>query len=650
MNKALRRTEYLLYVLSENKTYVRSSDLAKETGVSIRTIKKEIASVNELAVSFGAHIESVKSKGYKLVIDDAANFIPKMEQLTAAYRTGTKKIVTKNSDILDICRMILSGYLFSSIDQLADELYLSKNSVWLKLQKIEKLLDKCHLHFVKNNKGYFEITGKEYNIRNFMLFLSEDVSIKHVFYIQWFDEGEIAKDLRNILLNILIEENFRVNDAFTRRLSKYILLANNRAMANCKFQFDSNMKILIHETKAYFVSMKICLELQKQLNIEFSSEEIEGLALFLLINRDVNRNESLIDDCTFLNDEVLKVIQYLQKENIINEHFTTNDIKIIFYPILLKNYFGVSDTNMILDSSVSAKTILASPYAIFYAKEITRKLTKKFRYDVNEHDIYHVAKEILIYIISLPYAYKRVKVAVCSISGIASANVLGNIIEKRYSELVQIENVELYELRNRKEEDFDVVISDFAEFIYRYNWEHVPVNTIPTKKEMDSIYNSVILNSVDFKSIVENIAWERIGIYQDFNYHDEDAFSELIAYKLGKDEKRINLIKEDILTFIPYCVQNHTAIFYVNAKYTKENVFEIYHLKNTKKMGDNKVDYIIVMTIHHTLREMRFINDISFTLMNNTEFIKKIMNEKTTNSIIDCAKESLKTLAINMFD
>ena len=25
-------------------------------------------------------------------------------------------------------------------------------------------------------------------------------------------------------------------------------------------------------------------------------------------------------------------------------------------------------------------------------------------------------------------------------------------------------------------------------------------------------------------------------------------------------------------------------------------------------MGDNKVDYIIVMTIHHTLREMRFIN------------------------------------------
>ena len=97
-------------------------------------------------------------------------------------------------------------------------------------------------------------------------------------------------------------------------------------------------------------------------------------------------------------------------------------------------------------------------------------------------------------------------------------------------------------------------------------------------------------------------------------------------------------------------MQNHTAIFYVNAKDTKENVFEIYHLKNTKKMGDNKVDYIIVMTIHQTLREMRFINDISFTLMNNTEFIKKVMNEKIINSIIDCAKESLKTLAINMFN
>ena len=654
MNKALKRTEYLLYVLSENKTYVRSSDLAKETGVSIRTIKKEIASVNELALSFGAHIESVKSKGYKLVIDDTANFIPKMEQLAAAYRTGTKKIVTKNSDILDICRMILSGHLFSSIDQLADELYLSKNSVWLKLQKLEKLLDKCYLHIDKNNKGYFEITGKEYNIRNFMLFLSEDISIKHVFYIQWFDEGEIAKDLRNILLNILIEKKYHVNDAFTRRLSKYILLANNRAMANCNLQFDGNTKTSLHETKAYLVSMKICLELQKQLNIEFSSEEIEGLALFLLINRDVNRNENLMDDCTFLNDEVLKVMQYLQKENIISEYFKSNDIKVIFYPVLVKNYFGISDANsdanINLQSNASQKIILASPYAIFYSKEITRKLVKKFGYNINEYDIYHVAIEILIYIISLPYAYKRVKVAVCSILGIASANVLSSIIEKRYSELVQIENVELYELRNRKKEDFDVVISDFAGFIYRYDWEHVAVNTIPTKKEMDSIYNSVILNSVDFKSIVEDIAWEKISIYQDFNYHDEDAFAELIAYKLGKDEKCIRLIKENILTSIPYSVQNHTAIFYVNAKYTKENVFEIYHLKNTKKMGDKKVDYIIVMTIHQTLREMRFINDISFTLMNNTEFIKKVMNEKTTNSIIDCAKESLKTLAINMFN
>ena len=425
-------------------------------------------------------------------------------------------------------------------------------------------------------------------------------------------------------------------------------------MANCNLQFDGNTKISLHETKAYFVSMKICLELQKQLNIEFSSEEIEGLALFLLINRDVNRNENLMDDCTFLNDEVLKVMQYLQKENIISEYFKSNDIKVIFYPVLVKNYFGISDANsdanINLQSNASQKIILASPYAIFYSKEITRKLVKKFGYNINEYDIYHVAIEILIYIISLPYAYKRVKVAVCSILGIASANVLGSIIEKRYSELVQIENVELYELRNRKEEDFDVVISDFAGFIYRYNWEHVPVNTIPTKKEMDSIYNSVILNSVDFKSIVEDIAWEKISIYHEFNFHDENAFAELIAYKLGKDEKRIHLIKENILTSIPYSVQNHTAIFYVNAKDTKENVFEIYHLKNTKKMGDNKVDYIIVMTIHQTLREMRFINDISFTLMNNTEFIKKVMNEKTINSIIDCAKESLKTLAINMFN
>ena len=94
-----------------------------------------------------------------------------------------------------------------------------------------------------------------------------------------------------------------------------------------------------------------------------------------------------MDDCTFLNDEVLKVMQYLQKENIISEYFKSNDIKVIFYPVLVKNYFGISDANsdanINLQSNASQKIILASPYAIFYSKEITRKLVKKFGYDIS---------------------------------------------------------------------------------------------------------------------------------------------------------------------------------------------------------------------------------------------------------------------------
>lgn len=179
-----------------------------------------------------------------------------------------------------------------------------------------------------------------------------------------------------------------------------------------------------------------------------------------------------------------------------------------------------------------------------------------------------------------------------------------------------------------EKKDFDVVISDFSGFIYRFAWEHINVNTIPTKKQLDMIYNSLILNAIDLEQIVKEIGWEKISTYNNFNFSNENEFANLIAYKLGINEKSIDHIKKDMLDSIPYSIENEIAIVYIKQEESKEKVFEIYHLKNTKKIRDKKVEYIIVMTIPNDLKYSRFINDLSFALINNQDILKRILTKK----------------------
>ncbi len=105
-----------------------------------------------------------------------------------------------------------------------------------------------------------------------------------------------------------------------------------------------------------------------------------------------------------------------------------------------------------------------------------------------------------------------------------------------------------------------------------------------------------------------------------------------------------------MLDSIPYSIENEIAIFYIKQEEAKENVFEIYHLKNTKKIRDKKVEYIIVMTIPNDLKYSRFINDLSFALINNQDIVKKDFDEKTIQALCNTTKEALKSLPISLFD
>ena len=70
MGQLEKRKAVILNTLLEREDYVTAQQLATLTGVSVRTVKSDIAALNQLIGPCQVQIHSVPNRGYKLELGD----------------------------------------------------------------------------------------------------------------------------------------------------------------------------------------------------------------------------------------------------------------------------------------------------------------------------------------------------------------------------------------------------------------------------------------------------------------------------------------------------------------------------------------------------------------------------------------------------
>ena len=265
------RQMLIMYELLHEE-YKTAADLALNLGVSVRTIKSEIQKLKELLVDYDIHIESISGIGYYIQASNDNGVIT----LKSFHESNIMKKVYKfnksNSDrIAYILDSLLSNDSYIKIDELVDELFISRGSVVRDLKEVRNQLARFNLSIYSKPSFGIKVVGLEKDIRNAIVELkyNNDLSLE---IINEFEYQSVIKEVGFVEDQLrLFYSEYRLSDFSFANVAFHFYIMSKRHQLG--YQLDnSNYKAneRLYTTTQY--------ALKKIFKIDFPVDEINYAA------------------------------------------------------------------------------------------------------------------------------------------------------------------------------------------------------------------------------------------------------------------------------------------------------------------------------------------------------------------------------------
>lgn len=196
MDNLTKRQKQILKILYQQADYYAASSLALDLKLSVRTIKSDINQISNQATIF--NLLSKPGKGYRLEVDP--NFLDLfLEEVIAGFDDNTLAIPETHFErmVYLIRKLLVVDYHLKS-DDLADELYLAKSTLYLVLKEVRQQLSRFRLTLVSRPNYGLIIEGTEMDKR---------LAISEFFYHNFSLNGENVQDKLFDLTQTQVEFN-----------------------------------------------------------------------------------------------------------------------------------------------------------------------------------------------------------------------------------------------------------------------------------------------------------------------------------------------------------------------------------------------------------------------------------------------------------
>lgn len=251
-----------------------AADLATRLGVSDRTVRSTIRSFNERASVYGARIETVYGRGYRLVVDDpdALSSHLRREQGSGAIpRTPRER------------RQYLLEYLLTTSDyvrksDLEERLFVSTKVLTEDLHEVESVLSEYGLALERRPNHGVRVTGSEFDRRLCIASVIEQFSWNLP------DEGspssEVIEHVLSLIRQTLDEADLSVPETVLYSLSVHVLVAARRIRAGAYVPVSDGERAQLDQA-TIAAARAIAEAVGGQLGVTFPDEEVDYLAIHL---------------------------------------------------------------------------------------------------------------------------------------------------------------------------------------------------------------------------------------------------------------------------------------------------------------------------------------------------------------------------------
>lgn len=457
------RWKEILQMLKEAKGPITSSQLSTDLQVSSKTVRNDIQGLNSLLRSHNMKINSYRGKGYTLEMDGEnalQRFLQDMEE--------TKEIIPDEPDdrvSFLVERVLLdSGYV--KMEDLADELYISRSTLQSDLKKVREILKKYDLTLDHKPNYGIKVNGSESKIRycmsEYIFNLKPAALEEHHDWLAALPENDLVI-IRNSILSRLREHNIVISDVSLQNLITHLAIACKRIRENNEVEIIHEALYEMRDTKEYAVAKEILQDIEAALEVSFPENEVAYLTIHLqgtkMVEQDHDREtaKSIIDrETRMLVKEMVNRIDEKYHFRLSNDEELLLNLSLHLKPAINRFNFQMNIRNPMLEE---IKTKYPTSFeAALIGSEV---LYEKFGINVDEHEIGYLALHI-------EAAQERMKrtssnrrncLIVCA-SGLGSAQLLLYKLKDRFGDTLNFKGTtELYNLPHQSLGDIDFIVS-----------------------------------------------------------------------------------------------------------------------------------------------------------------------------------------------
>lgn len=143
--------------------YKTAGELAERLNLSEKTIRTRIKDLGTMCNANGAVLRSKQRYGYCLELTDREQFLRFLEGIgSAGENTGFETPEQRTGYLLDI---LLNSPVYIKLDQLAETLFVSRQTLVHDLRKVEAVLDEYGISLEKRSKYGIRVMGQETAVR-----------------------------------------------------------------------------------------------------------------------------------------------------------------------------------------------------------------------------------------------------------------------------------------------------------------------------------------------------------------------------------------------------------------------------------------------------------------------------------------------------
>ncbi len=625
----------------QSETYVTGKYLANINKVSTRTNRDDIRNLNLELADYGALVESIMSKGYKLVIKDEQLFRHFLSEMSEYLYAGDEvHPQTPKERVHFIMVRLLLEEIYIKLEDLAEELFVSKSTVQNDLKDVKRILSTYDISLVSRPNHGLMINGDEVKVRfciaEIMFNRTQGDGFNYLDPLFSFLTKAELDTIQDIILAQIKAHAITLSDIAIQNLVVHIAIAYERIKSGnhvTLYRMDTQQ---IEEQTEYVVAHNIVDSIQKKFQVTFPEEETAYIAIHLLGTKMLtfdakgDKLEGVME--AEILQTVTKMLEKVEHElslGVKDDQELVMALCLHLKPAINRYKYGMNIRNPML-ADIKRNYPLAFEAGILAGLVIEQHTETK----INENEIGYLALHIGAAIERRKITSGPLRCLVVCASGLGTAQLIYYRLKNRFGESLDVVGTtEYYKLKKRSLEGIDFIISSIP-IKEKFPVPILEVNAVLSSNDMEKVDRFLAKEQNNTSRL-----FKRDLMFLNMNFKSREETMSYIAEQLMQQ----SLVEEPFLSSIykreevaPTSYGNLVAIPHPITPQSSQTFLTVCTLQEPIMWKDKPVQFVCVLCVKKNSQEdLQFMYEALGRIVASRPLVERLIKAKNYDEFMD---------------